>query len=212
MLRTGTTRRTAAAASLAPAASERDRDLRIIAGVAARSEAGLREAIDLHGAAVNGIARKVLVDAHRAEEITQDTFLTLWNDHSRFDAERGSLRAYLVRIGRNKAIDLVRKEQARADARSRLEESGVIPDLGSAAPAPNVEDRLDLVSALRELTGLQREALALAYFGGRTYAEVAAELGIPVGTAKTRLRDGLTALRKTLGRGSVPAHLILGDL
>jgi RNA polymerase sigma-70 factor (ECF subfamily) len=177
--------------------TDRERDARLISGARRGDESCLREAIDVHGSTVYGVARRILVDPHLAEEVTQDTFMVLWADRDRFDPERGNLRTFLGGVARNKAIDVVRRETVRARAR---EESQAEVDLSGERPGTEsfVDDRLDLVTGLKQLTKLQRQALSLAYFGGRTYVEVAEELGIPVGTAKTRLRDGLTALRNVL--------------
>jgi RNA polymerase sigma-70 factor (ECF subfamily) len=176
-----------------------DADLRIAAGIQSRNDESLRAAIEIHGGAVYGIARRILVDAHLAEEVSQDTFLTLWNHPSRFDPRRGKLRTYLTQIARNKAIDVVRREERRRHKTDDLAaETDVITDVETSSA-----ERVDLVRALMSLTQLQRQALTLAYFGGHTYREVADELGIPSGTAKTRLRDGLIALRASLGAGAV---------
>jgi RNA polymerase sigma-70 factor (ECF subfamily) len=158
------------------------------------ADQALRDAVEAHGSFVYGVARRILVDPDLAEEVTQDTFLTLWKS-GRFDPARGKLRAYLCTVARNKAIDLVRREEAQRRVWSAAAEAPV-PEPVDAFDG--WDDRATLVDALKKLTGLQREALMLAYFGGHTYKEVAAELRIPEGTAKTRLRDGLTALRELL--------------
>ena len=162
-----------------------------------RDESALRQAIDLYGDAVYGMARRVLVDQSLAEEVAQDTFLALWRRPGAFDPSRGSLQGFLAGIARNKAIDAVRKEESARRSRDALiaeaEEPSTIP-----RGDEYLDERYEMLAALRELSEVQREAIVLAYFGGRTYREVAEELGIPEGTAKTRLRDGLIRLRQVL--------------
>jgi RNA polymerase sigma-70 factor (ECF subfamily) len=154
----------------------------------------LRDALEAHGAYVFGVARRILVDPDLAEDVTQDTFLTLWKN-GRFDPARGKLRAYLCTVARNKAIDLVRREEAQRRVWASAADA---PPPDAINESDRSDERATLMDALKNLTALQREALMLAYFGGRTYKEVADELQIPEGTAKTRLRDGLTSLRELL--------------
>jgi RNA polymerase sigma-70 factor, ECF subfamily len=164
-----------------------------------RDDTALRAVIDAHGPYVLGMARRVLVDATLAEEVAQDTFVALWRRPGAFDPDRAPLRAFLLGVARNKAIDLVRKESSRRRTTETLmaEAEAAVPT--SDDSIDRVDTKLSLRRAMAGLTQLQREALTLAYFGGRTYREVAEELGIPEGTAKTRLRDGLNQLRTTIG-------------
>ena len=164
-------------------------------------EAALREAIGLYGGVVLGMARRILFEPAMAEEVAQDTFLALWRRPGAFDPSRGSLQSFLLGVARNKAIDLVRKEEARGRVGDLL-----MAEAETAQTVENPTDRLaerrEVQDALSQLSKVQREAIVLAYFGGRTYREVAAELGIPEGTAKTRLRDGLIKLKDVLGQSS----------
>lgn len=162
---------------------ERDRDRFIL------------EAIAAHGSSVLGVATRVLRDRNLAEDVAQDTFVAFWRQRDRIDVERGSVRALLCSIARNKAIDLVRREEVQRRAREAAE--ATTPTMAPDA-FRTVDDRTTVMGALKNLTRLQREAVELAYFGGRTYREVAEELNIPEGTAKTRLRDGLRAMRTDL--------------
>lgn len=165
----------------------------------ARDESALRHAIDAYGSLVHGMAARVIADPTLAEEVAQDTFLALWRRPGAFDPARGSLQSFLLGVARNKAVDLVRKEQSLRRRRDELAaETATKPDFDDSLQA-SVEERREVSLALARLSEVQREALVLAYFGGRTYKEVAEELGIPEGTAKTRLRDGLMKLREFLG-------------
>jgi RNA polymerase sigma-70 factor (ECF subfamily) len=164
----------------------------------ARDETALRAVIDQYGTGVHGMALRVLGERTMAEEVTQDTFLAMWRRPGAYDPQRGSLQSFLFGIARNKAVDLVRREESlRRTKESLLNEA---PKEVVLNPDAGFEEREEVQNALDQLSEVQREALVLAYFGGRTYREVAQELGIPEGTAKTRLRDGLTKLRTLLHR------------
>ena len=167
-----------------------------------RDETALREVIALYGGVLLGMARRVVADPGLAEEVAQDAFVALWRRPGAFDPTRGSLQAFLLGVTRYKAIDLVRREETRRRARDAL--AAEAAEASRAQGGVGFEERQDVRNALGALSDVQREALLLAYFGGRTYREVADELGIPEGTAKTRLRDGLTKLREmmTTERGS----------
>lgn len=175
-------------------------DARLAQRLAERDQSALREAISAYGGIVHGVARRVVSEASLAEEVAQDTFLALWRRPGAYDPERGSLQSFLAGVARNKAIDLVRREESLRRTRDALmlEAEASSFDTDSDEQSYAVEEREHLRTALQNLSPLQREAIVLAYFGGRTYREVAAELGIPEGTAKTRLRDGLIKLREVL--------------
>ncbi|MFN8160496.1 MAG: sigma-70 family RNA polymerase sigma factor [Solirubrobacterales bacterium] len=162
---------------MAPGALSRDRDV--------------REAYAAHGGELYGFALRSLGDSGLAEEAVQETFLRAWRAGDRFDPQVGSLRTWLFAILRNVVIDLWR---ARA-ARPRLAEAGAEPSvdpLEEALLAWQVEE------ALRRIGDEHRRVLVETYYRGRPYAEVAAELGVPVGTVKSRVYYGLRALRNAL--------------
>jgi RNA polymerase sigma-70 factor (ECF subfamily) len=176
---------------------DRANDAALADRLMARDEAALREVISMYGGLVHGMARRVIAEPSLAEEVAQDTFLALWRRPGSFDPTRGSLKSFLVGVARNKAIDLVRREEALKRAKDSLEsEMGTAPV--SATFTEELDERGAVFQALSKLTDVQREAIVLAYFGGRTYREVASELDIPEGTAKTRLRDGLGKLKAVL--------------
>ena len=174
-----------------------DSDEALVRGVAAGDETALRKIMDIYGGAALAMARHVLADPVMAEEAAQDAFVALWMDPTRFDVARGSLKSFLIGIARNKAIDMVRREERRRAAVQRSVVDGLETDDDSI---DRLEDRAGLMDALKKLSQLQRQAIALAYLGGFSYREVARRLDIPEGTAKTRLRDGLTALRANLAQ------------
>lgn len=171
----------------------------------ARDEEALREVIDAYGGVVFGMAKQIVNDPNLAEEVAQDTFLSLWRRPGAFDAQRGGMGNFLVGVARNKGIDLVRREESlrrRRDSLASEVEATSTMDPG-ADGLGSVDDREQVKKALAQLSDMQREAVVLAYFGGRTYREVAAELGVPEGTAKTRLRDALIRLRQLLGSAEI---------
>ncbi len=161
-----------------------------------RDESALRDAVRLYGPIVNGMARRVLADPSLADEVAQDAFVALWRRPGAFDPARGSLKSFLCTIARNKAIDLVRREEALKRAREALSEESVsttVVDLEE-----EIGERARVLEALKELSPAQREAIVLAYYGGRTYKGVAVELGVAEGTIKTRMRDGMMKMRALL--------------
>lgn len=175
----------------------RDDDVRFADRLMARDQSALRELMDVYGGVVFGMAKRVLLDPNMAEEVAQDAFVALWRRPGAYDPARGSLQAFLLGVTRNKAIDLVRKEETIKRTKESLT-SELTTASKETSPHEGLVEREQVRDALRALTDVQREAVVLAYFGGRTYREVAEELGIPEGTAKTRLRDGLTHLRQLM--------------
>jgi RNA polymerase sigma-70 factor (ECF subfamily) len=137
--------------------------------------------------------------------MVQEVFLRLWNEPERFDPERGSLRAFLLAQAHGRAVDILRSDTSRRrreerDAR-RTAEAGydIEHEVWDLAVAEQVK------TAMTELPEDERKAIELAYFGGRTYREVAVALGAPEGTVKSRIRTGLRRLRATLTDGGIGA-------
>lgn len=149
-----------------------------------------------------GLALRVVRDPAQAEEVVQDAFLETWRAASRFDPERGSPLAWLLTITHRKAVDRVRAAEAatRRDTTYHRQLHEPAHDATAEAAQSSLEARR-VRAALAALTPAQREAIELAYFGGYTHSEVAALLQLPLGTAKTRIRDGLIRLRDQLGTG-----------
>lgn len=154
---------------------------------------------DATASVLYGIVVRVLRDPARAEEVTQEVYVEVWRRATRFDPERGSGMAWMCTIAHRRAIDAVRKEQASRDRDKRVAQLGSTAYDSVAGEVEAGLEREQVRTALDQLSELQREAVELAYYGGRTYREVAEELGAPLGTVKTRLRDGLRRLGQVLG-------------
>lgn len=148
---------------------------------------------------VYGISRRVVVDLHLAAEITQEVFLEVWRKAHSFDRSRGSARTWVAVMAKRRAIDVVRSTQASRD-RDEARPSGVTePGDPVGDTVADHDDRARVSAALGTLSDLQREALDLAFYGGLTHREVAEKLDVPLGTVKTRIRDGLTRLASAMG-------------
>jgi RNA polymerase sigma-70 factor, ECF subfamily len=172
----------------------------LLAQVAVGDQAAFEAVYDRVAAPVFGTVRRVVRDPGLTEEVTQEVFVEVWRGASRFDAAKGSPLAWVSTIAHRRAVDRVRSEQRSADRDRRAASSEIAYD----DVAETVEDNLDrerVRRCLGTLTGLQREAVTLAYYGGYTYRQVARLLGVPAGTVSTRMRDGLIRLRDCLGAG-----------
>ena len=181
-------------------------DAALVVSIGRWSEAALAEAYRRHGGAVLALARRVIRNQQAAEEVAQEVFLDLWRSPERFDAQRGTLRSFLLARTHGKSVDVVRSESSRRarEDRTARETATAGYDLEhqvwDLAVAGSVREALD------DLPPEVRQPIELAYFGGHTYKEVAAMLETPEGTVKSRIRAGLGRLRSTLAeRGVEPA-------
>jgi RNA polymerase sigma factor (sigma-70 family) len=176
-----------------PSPWEREIRDRLVAG----DEGALVEVYDQFSSFVYGLALRVIGDARAAEDVSQDVFVSVWERPGAFDPIRGSLRTWLGTLAHRRSVDHVRREEARR--RRALREAS------RATPTPDVEEMATALvtseqvrAALETLPEEQRRAIHLAYFGGKTYCQVAEVLGIPEGTAKSRLRLGLRRIADVL--------------
>lgn len=175
-------------------------DEHILRQVAKGSRSDFEELYDRYAGQVYGVIRKVLRDPARSEEVTQEVFAEIWRTATRFDPDRGSASTWVFTMAHRRAIDRVRSVQSSRDRDERIGQQHRVRPFDQVSE--EVETRLEhrqVREALDRLTDLQREAVELAYYGGYTYREVAELLGAPLGTVKTRIRDGLIRLRDALG-------------
>jgi RNA polymerase sigma-70 factor (ECF subfamily) len=168
----------------------------------AGDDTALAAVFDRHGDVVFGIARRVTADGQAARDVTQEVFAHLWEHPERVDLDRGSLRTYLAVLAHRRAVDEVRRRTRRSAAEARAAsrvEPAVDDHGGDIAEGASIEWRRQRLGVVLEtLPEDQRRALHLAYFEGCTYKQVAERLGIPEGTAKSRLRLALARLRAAL--------------
>lgn len=172
----------------------------LMASTARGDEDAFAALYDAVAGAVYGIVVRVLRDPAQSEEVTQEVMVEVWRQASRYDAARGSVKAWVLTMAHRRAVDRVRSAQASSDREERAGRSETARPYDEVTEA--VEHRLEVEQvrrALHRLTDLQREAVTLAYYGGYTHREVAELLDVPLGTVKTRLRDGLIRLRDEMG-------------
>src|SRR4051812_12060422 len=165
-------------------------------------EAAFARLYDATAARAFGLAVRVVRDPSQAEEVAQEAFLEIWRTASRFDQSKGSAVSWILTLVHRKAVDRVRSAEAstRRDTTYHQGNHKIEHDSTAEAAQASMEARR-VRQAMSSLTEVQREAPELAYFKGYTHTEVASMLDLPVGTAKTRIRDGLIRLRDTMGVG-----------
>jgi len=185
-------------------------DVALVARLAGGDDGALGELYDRYGTAVYALARRILRDGAAAEEVTQEVFVRLWRAAARFDPARGKVSTWLLRIAHNLAINEIRRRRSRPAAATGLDwevaghaladdDAGVDP-----ATVAGRRERAALVrGALAELPEAQRRAVELAFFGGLSQSEVAAALGEPLGTIKSRIRAGMQRLRELLAAAGI---------
>jgi RNA polymerase sigma factor (sigma-70 family) len=176
------------------------RDSELVELVAQKDAGALEALYERYGRPAYSLARRILTEETLAQDVVQEVFLSLWRDARRFDAGRGTVATYLLSMTHHRAVDVVRREENLR--RWRTSDEGLELE---ADPKVRVEDevltserRAEVRSALQELPPAQREALLLAYFGGYTQREVAALVGVPLGTVKTRMAAGMRKMKEAL--------------
>jgi RNA polymerase sigma-70 factor, ECF subfamily len=165
------------------------------------------ELYDLTAARIHGVVLRVLRSADHAAEVTQEVFVDVWRQAARYSPERGSVLAWMTTVAHRRAVDRVRSvssEAARDDRYAAATAERAVDDVWAG-----VEQRLDaerVRKGMASLTAIQREAITLAYFDGYSQSQVAQLLNLPLGTVKTRIRDGLIGLRGALGAEIPPTR------
>lgn len=183
-----------------PGSDERERLADLVSRAARGHESAFADLYDLTSARIYGLVLRVLRSPDHAAEVTQEVYVEVWRKAAHFDAARGGVMAWLTTIAHRRAVDRVRavsSDTARDDRYGRRNSDPEVDHVWDS-----VEQRLDVDrvrKGLSSLTEIQREALSLAYFGGYTQTQVARLLDLPVGTVKTRIRDGMIGLRDALG-------------
>ena len=182
-------------------------DLALLQRIIARDEGAVAEFYDRHSRLVFSVIRRILSSQSDAEDVLQETFVRVWSRADTYDASLGSPITWLTRIARNRAVDRIRTRRTRADVDAPLPDTGESGEIRMAVAA--VSDRPDVRTeetavattvrgAVAQLPETQRVLIEAAYFEGYTHQELAVRFGVPLGTIKTRIRTGLTALRSRL--------------
>jgi RNA polymerase sigma-70 factor (ECF subfamily) len=147
---------------------------------------------------VIGLARGILGDAAEAEDVAQEVFLEAWRNLDRYDPTKGTVRAWLYVMAHRRAIDRVRSNARRGRREQLTAGRSLVPEAALEDLAAARADARCVTRGLAGLSAPQRTVLVLAYAGGFTHVEIAGLLGVPLGTVKTRIRDGLRRLRSTV--------------
>jgi RNA polymerase sigma-70 factor, ECF subfamily len=172
----------------------------LLARVATGDEQAFASLYDQLAGTIYGITLRVVRDPAQAEEVAQEVFVEIWRQARRYEPGRASVRTWAATIAHRRAVDRVRSEQS---SRERIERVGRQSDTTPDNAAEAVLERFDqdrAAAALALLTDAQREVITLAYYGGLTHSQIAERLQVPLGTVKTRARDGLMKLREQMGR------------
>ncbi|MFI6318472.1 ECF RNA polymerase sigma factor SigK [Nonomuraea sp. NPDC050556] len=172
----------------------------LLSRVARGDEAAFERLYDRLSGPVFGLVRRVVRDRAQAEEVTQEVLVEVWRTAARYDASKGTAQAWVLTMAHRRAVDRVRSAQAAADRDHRVGTSQFEVDHDQVIEEVTVRLEGERVRrCLGGLTDIQRQAVTLAYYGGYSYPEVAGLLKVPLGTIKTRMRDGLVRLRDCMG-------------
>lgn len=172
----------------------------LLVRIASGDQRAFAELYDLLSSRVLGLILRVLVNRAQSEEVLQEVFLEIWQSAARFAPNKGQGRTWVLTIAHRRAVDRVRASQSSSDRDVRAGIRDI--DVAHDSVAEQVELSIEgerVVSALGVLPESQREAIVLSYYGGYSQSEIAVLLGTPLGTIKTRMRDGLSRMRNELG-------------
>jgi RNA polymerase sigma-70 factor (ECF subfamily) len=175
----------------------------LLGRVAQGDQAAFGELYDQMAPRVLGLVKRLLVDHAQSEEVTQEIFLEIWQTASRYEADRGGASTWIMTMAHRRAVDRIRASQAGRDRDHRIGTRDLGVEYDHVAETVEVRIEHERVErAMSRLTQLQRQAVSLAYYGGYSQSEVAELLHVPLGTVKTRLRDGMIRLRDEMGVAS----------
>ena len=175
----------------------------LLARVATGDQAAFGELYDQLAPRVLGLVKRLLRDHAQSEEVTQEIFLEIWQSAARFDSGRGTAVGWIMTMTHRRAVDRVRASQSSRDRDTKIGIRDFTSEYDNVSET--VETRIEherVEQAMLKLTELQRQAVSLAYYGGYSHSEVAELLSVPIGTVKTRVRDGMIRLRDELGVAS----------
>ena len=172
-------------------------DSALVLAVRSGSQDAMAQIYDRYSSVVYAVALRVLGDTGAAEDVLQEIFMQLWRNPGAFDSSRGNLAPWLAVIARNRAVDVLRKRRPQME----LEDTtlSVSPDLASEAYRGRMAEKVR--GALKQMPEAQRGAIEMAYFEGYSHSEIVSKTGEPLGTVKTRIRNGLMQLRKAVEVG-----------
>lgn len=171
--------------------------------VAQGDQRAFAELYDRAAPRVFGLVKRLLRDHAQSEEVTQEIFLEIWQSAPKYDHSKGSAVAWMLTMAHRRAVDRVRASQASRDRDVRIGIRDHVSEYDTVAENVEIQIESERVKvAMNRLTELQRQAVTLAYFGGYSHSEVSTMLRVPIGTVKTRLRDGMIRLRDELGVAS----------
>ena len=175
----------------------------LLVRVAQGDQAAFAKLYDQIAPKVLGLVRRLLRDHAQSEEVTQEIFLEIWQSATRYDSSKGGASTWIMTMAHRRAVDRVRASQASRDRDTKIGIRDYDAEYDNVSET--VQTRVEherVEKAMLRLTELQRQAVSLAYYGGYSHSEVAALLSVPIGTVKTRLRDGMIRLRDELGVAS----------
>lgn len=172
----------------------------LLSRVAGRDRAAFANLYDAISPAIFGTILKTIRSREHAEEVTQEVFLEIWNKANAWDSRLGSPATWMLVMARRRAVDRIRREEAIKQREDRVAPTwDALPHSEVEEAVAASEDREEVHLGLDALSDVQRQVIELAFFGEHTYVEVAEMLGLPLGTVKTRMRDGLLRLRREFG-------------
>jgi RNA polymerase sigma factor (sigma-70 family) len=169
----------------------------LVALLRSRDQQAFSYLYDNYAAALNGIICRMVDETHLAEDILQEAFVKIWNNFVQYDSTKGRLFTWMINITRNLTIDSLRSKGYKKSRKISGDENSV----NNYQDKSSSSDKFDSIGLRKQVANLkpeQKSIIDLAYFGGYTQEEISKEIGIPLGTVKTRMRSAILELRKML--------------